>query len=67
MKDFDALTDNKPFFDQSVKNKQEAYEKPIEMSSNDYYTTGNLFNFVGKLEGDGAAMFLSLKSSKKLF
>ena len=30
-KDFNVLIDNKPFFDQSVKNKQEAYEKLIEM------------------------------------
>ena len=27
IKDFSALIDNKPFFDQPVKNKQEAYEK----------------------------------------
>ena len=26
MKGFNPLTDNKPFFDQPVKNKQEAYE-----------------------------------------
>ena len=32
---------NKPFFDQPVKNKQEAYEKPGEMSGNDDFTTGN--------------------------
>ena len=65
------------------------------MSINNYYTTGNLLdylyhqnnykligidlsrktnasipqqiNFVGKLEDDGAAMFLLLRSSKKLF
>ena len=35
IKDFNALTDNKPFSDQPVKNKQEAYEKLIEMSRND--------------------------------
>ena len=35
IKDFNALIDNKPFFDQPVKNKQEAYEKPIEISRND--------------------------------
>ena len=35
IKDFNALIDNKPFFDQPVKNKQEAYEKLIEMSRND--------------------------------
>ena len=26
IKDFNALVDNKPFFDESLKNKQEAYE-----------------------------------------
>ena len=37
-----ALIDNKPFFDQPVKNKQEAYKKLIEMSRNDDCTTWNL-------------------------
>ena len=45
IKDFNALIDNKPFFDQPVKSKQEAYEKLIEMSRNDDYTTGNLLDF----------------------
>ena len=45
-KDFDALIDNWHwFFDQPVKRKQEAYEKVIEMSRNDDYTTGNLLDF----------------------
>ena len=35
VKNFNALIDNKPFFDQPVKNKQETYEKLIEMSKND--------------------------------
>ena len=43
IKDFNALIDNKPFFDQPVKNKQEAYEKLIEMT-NDNYTTGKLLD-----------------------
>ena len=30
--EINALIDNKPFFDQPVKNKQEAYKKLIEMS-----------------------------------
>ena len=30
VKDFDAIVDNKPFFDQSSKNKQEIYEKLVE-------------------------------------
>ena len=33
------------FFDQPVKNKQEVYEKLIEMSRNHDYTTGNLLDF----------------------
>ena len=41
IEDFNALIDNKPFFDQHVK-KQEAYEKLVEMSRNNDYTTGNL-------------------------
>ena len=39
IKDFNALITNKLFFDQPVKNKQEAYEKLIEMSRNGDYTT----------------------------
>ena len=46
IKDFNALVDNKPFFDQPVKNKQEAYEKLIEISRNDDYTTGNLLDYL---------------------
>ena len=45
IKDFNALIDNKLFFDQPVKSKQEAYEKLIEMSRNNDYTTGNLLDF----------------------
>ena len=46
IKDFNALIDNKPFFDQPVKNKYEAYEKLIEMSRNDDYTTRNLLDYL---------------------
>ena len=45
-KDFKKLIDNEPFFDQPVKNKQEAYEELIEMSRNDDYTTGNLLDYL---------------------
>ena len=45
IKDFNVLIDNKPFFDQPVKNKQEAYEKLIEMSRNYDDITGNLLDF----------------------
>ena len=46
IEDFSALIDNKPFFDQPVKNKQETYEKLIEMSRNDGYTTGNVLDYL---------------------
>ena len=44
IKDFTALIDSKPFFDQPVKNKQEAYEKLVKMSRNNEYTTGTLLD-----------------------
>ena len=43
--DFNVLIDGKSFFDLSVKNEEEAYEKIIEMSNNNDYTTGNLLDF----------------------
>ena len=42
IKDFNPLIDNKPFFDQPVKSKQEAFEKLIDVSKNDEYTMENL-------------------------
>ena len=44
-KDFNVLIDNKSFFDQPVK-KKKVYEKPVEMSRNDDYTTGNLLDYL---------------------
>ena len=41
IKDFHVLIDEKSFFDLSVKNEEGAYEKIIEMSSNNDFTTGN--------------------------
>ena len=32
IKDFNALIDNKPFSEQPMKNKQEAYEELVNMS-----------------------------------
>ena len=46
IKDFNALVANKSFFDQLVKNKQEAYEKLVEMSRNNDYTTKNLLDYL---------------------
>ena len=39
------LIDGKSFFDLSVKNEEETYEKIIEMSNNNDYTTGNSLDF----------------------
>ena len=46
IKDFNAPINNKSFFDQSVKNKQEAYEKLVEMSKYTDYTTANLLDYL---------------------
>ena len=43
--DFNVLIDGKSFFDLSVKNEEEAYEKIIEISNNNDYTTDNLLDF----------------------
>ena len=45
IKDFNVLIDGKPFFEISVKNKEDAYEEIIEMSKNNDYTTGNLLDY----------------------
>ena len=45
IKDFNVLIDGKSFFDLPVKNKEEAYEKIIDMSNNNDYTNGNLLDF----------------------
>ena len=45
IKDFNVLIDGKSFFDLPVKNEEEAYEKIMDMSNNNDYTTGNLLDF----------------------
>ena len=45
-KDLNALIDNTPFFNQPIKNKQEAYENLVKISINDDYTTGNLLDYL---------------------
>ena len=42
IKDLNVLIDGKSFFDLPVKNEEESYQKIIEMSNNNDYTTGNL-------------------------
>ena len=46
IKDFNVLIDNKPFFDQPIKSKQEGLEKLIEVSRNDDFMTGNLLDYL---------------------
>ena len=43
--DFNVLIDRKSFFDLSLKNDEEVYEKIIDMSKNSDYTTGNLLDY----------------------
>ena len=43
--DFNVFIDGKSFFDLSVKNDEEAYEKIIDMSNNNDYTTSNLLDY----------------------
>ena len=45
IKDFNVLIDGKRFFYLSVKNEEEAYEKLIDMSNNNEFTTSNLLDF----------------------
>ena len=45
IKDFNALIDNKPVFDQPVNNKQGAHKKFVEMSRSNDYTTENLIDY----------------------
>ena len=46
IKDCNALIDNKPFFYQPVKNKQEAYEKLVKVLKNDDCIAGNLLDLL---------------------
>ena len=45
IKDFNVFNWWKGFFDLPLKNEDEAYEKIVEMSKNNDYTTGNLLDF----------------------
>ena len=44
IKDFNILIDGKTLFHVSIESKEETYEKIIEMSKNDDFTTGNLLD-----------------------
>ena len=44
-KDYDVIIDNLAFFDLPIKTEEEAYEKIIDISRNNEYKTGNLFDY----------------------
>ena len=45
VKDFDVIIDKLAFFDLPIKTNKEAYEKIIDISRNNEYTTGNLLDY----------------------
>ena len=44
VKDFNVIIDKLAFFDLPIKTEEEAYEKIIDISRNNEYTTGNLLD-----------------------
>ena len=45
IKDFNVIIDKLAFFDLPIKTEEEAYEKIIDISRNNEYTTGNLLDY----------------------
>ena len=45
VKDYNIIIDKLAFFDLSIKTEEEAYEKIIDISRNNEYTTGNLLDY----------------------
>ena len=45
VKDFNVVIDKLAFFDLTIKTEEEAYEKIIDISRNNEYTTGNLLDY----------------------
>ena len=43
--DFNVIIDKLAFFDLHIKTEEEAYEKIIDISRNNEYTTGNLLDY----------------------
>ena len=65
IKDFNVLIDGKRFFDLPVKNEEEAYEKIMDISNNNDYTTGNLLDF-GYFKGNYKLIAIDLSKQTKL-
>ena len=62
IKDFNGLIDGKSFFDLPVKNEGEAYQKIVEISNNNDYTTDNLLDFAYSKEN---CRLIAIDSSKQ--
>ena len=45
VKDFNVIIDKLAFFDLPIKTEEETYEKIIDISRNNEYTTGNLLDY----------------------
>ena len=45
VKDYNVIIDKLAFFDLHIKTEEEAYEKIIDISRNNEYTTGNLLDY----------------------
>ena len=45
IKDYNVIMEKLAFFDLPIKNEEETYEKIIDISKNDEYTTGNLLDY----------------------
>ena len=45
VKDYHVIIDELVFFDLPIKTEEEAYEKMIDISRNNEYTTGNLLDY----------------------
>ena len=63
-KDFNVLIDGKRFLNLPISNKEEAYEKIIEMSKNNDYIKQQIF-LLARLIETKKQYFLSLKNQKK--
>ena len=45
VKDYNVIIDKLAFFDLPIKTEEEAYEKVLDISRNNEYTTGNLLHY----------------------
>ena len=65
LKDFNVLIGRKNLFDLLVKNEEETYEKIMNMSNNNDYSTGNLLDF-GYLKKNYRLIAIGLSKQTKL-